>query len=522
MQVSDHEPISTGWSLRRSHTSRATDVGCVALLLLLAAAILLFRNSALPMQLWDESRNANSGLEMRQSGNLLVTYFHGAPEHWSTKPPLVIWCIALFLRIGLPPLLAVRLPSILAATSVVLLVFLFCRIWLRDRLAGMFAGLTLLSAPLFVGWHAGRTGDFDIQVALFTLIYTLAFWGYVEAQGRDRSRWLAVAGVAVILSVLTKGVGGVLALPGLLLYAIVRGRLVKTLSDWRLWLTLLAIAFVVGGFYGLREHFDPGYLHTVWRNEFTGRYLAVNEQHQGGPLYYVWTLATRFEPGFMLLPLAVVPFFQPDRRRRSVALICLVTSGVLVAVLTKSQTKVFWYLVPAVPLLALAIGIGLSDGLAWLRAREGALPALLRPRFAYGAVAVIFGMAIVAVIYYYQFGVERKLANTYMGGRYGPLLEQVRHSGLTNRLVILDDGAAKEIVGDKPEFAHYSPEAYFYGGVETSRGMTAQVVVPGTALAAGTWVATCDPRSDKWLSQRYRVAVILQPNQWCKLERTLP
>jgi 4-amino-4-deoxy-L-arabinose transferase-like glycosyltransferase len=325
MQVSGHEPISTRWPLGRPLTSRAADIGCVALLLLLAATIFLLRNSALPMQLWDESRNANSGLEMSQSGNLLVTYFHGAPEHWSTKPPLVIWFIALFLRIGLPPLLAVRLPSILAATGGVLLAFLFCRIWLHDRVAGMFAGLTMLSAPLFVGWHAGRTGDFDTEVALFTLIYTLAFWGYIEAQGRDPSRWLAVAGVAVILSALTKGVGGVLALPGLLLYAIVRGRLVKTLGDWRLWLTLLAIAFIVGGFYGLREHFDPGYLHTVWSNEFTGRYLAVNEQHQGGPFYYVGTLATRFEPGFMLLPLAAVPFFQPDRRRRSVALICLVT-----------------------------------------------------------------------------------------------------------------------------------------------------------------------------------------------------
>jgi 4-amino-4-deoxy-L-arabinose transferase-like glycosyltransferase len=522
MQVSGHEPISTRWPLGRPLTSRAADIGCVALLLLLAATIFLLRNSALPMQLWDESRNANSGLEMSQSGNLLVTYFHGAPEHWSTKPPLVIWFIALFLRIGLPPLLAVRLPSILAATGGVLLAFLFCRIWLHDRVAGMFAGLTMLSAPLFVGWHAGRTGDFDTEVALFTLIYTLAFWGYVEAQGRDPSRWLAVAGVAVILSALTKGVGGVLALPGLLLYAIVRGRLVKTLGDWRLWLTLLAIAFIVGGFYGLREHFDPGYLHTVWSNEFTGRYLAVNEQHQGGPFYYVGTLATRFEPGFMLLPLAAVPFFQPDRRRRSVALICLVTSGVLIAVLSSSETKVFWYIVPAVPLLALAAGIGLSDGLIWLRAREGTLPTLLRPRFAYGALAMIFGMALVAVIYYYQVGVERKLANTYMGGRYGPLLEQVRHARLTNRLVILDDGAPKEIVGDKPEFAHYSPEAYFYAGVETSRGMTAQVVVPGTALATGTWVATCDPRSDEWLSHSYRVSVILQPNRWCKLERTLP
>ena len=99
------------------------------------------------------------------------------PDHWNTKPPLLIWFMALFLRFGFPPLLAVRLPCIMAATATVLLVFFFCRNVLHDRLAGLFAGLTLPAAPLFVGWHAGRTADYDSLVTLFTLLYTLAFWG---------------------------------------------------------------------------------------------------------------------------------------------------------------------------------------------------------------------------------------------------------------------------------------------------------------------------------------------------------
>ncbi len=268
MRISAPEPARHG---------RAADLGCVALLLLVAAVILLLRNSAVPMQLWDESRNANNALEMSRNGNLLVTYFQGAPDHWNTKPPLLIWFMVLLLRVGLPPLLAVRLPSIMAATATVLLVWVFCRNCLRDRLAGLIAGLTLLAAPLFVGWHSGRTGDFDSFVTFFTLVYALAFWGYSEAQGRTRTQWMAVAGLAVVLSVLTKGVGGVLALPGLLLYTIFRGRLVKVLLDGRLWLTLLGIALICGGYYGLREHFDPGYLHAVSQNELAGRYLAVNE-----------------------------------------------------------------------------------------------------------------------------------------------------------------------------------------------------------------------------------------------------
>jgi 4-amino-4-deoxy-L-arabinose transferase-like glycosyltransferase len=519
MGISGPEPVLLSEPLVRQR--RTSDVGCVALLLLVAVMILLFRNSAVPMQIWDESRNANNALEMSRNGHLLVTYFHGMPDHWNTKPPLLIWCMDLFLQLGLPPLLAVRLPSILAATTTVLLVFFFCRNWLDDRFAGLVAGLTLLSAPLFVGWHAGRTGDFDSFVTLFTLVYGLAFWRYLEAQGRDRTRWIALAGLGVALSVLTKGVGGVLALPGLFLYAIFRGRLVKLLLDWRLWLTLLGIAALCGGYYDLRNHFDPGYAHAVWTNEFTGRYLSVNEDHHGGPLYYFWTLAQKFEPGLCLLPLAVVPFFQSDRRRRSLVLLCLLIAAGLFAVLTKSQTKIFWYITPATPFLALAVGIGLSDGVAWLRAREQRLPIFFGPRAAYVAVGAIFSIAILAAVYYYQIGVEKKLADSYMGGRYGPLLEQVRQRGVTRHVIILDFGDHKIVEGDTSGvFENYRPEAFFYALAETSRGMQVEVEKPGISLPSGSWIATCDPRSSAWLTDHYQVAIELQPNRWCEAGRT--
>ena len=514
--------LSTGPLRDEFRQSRVADLSCVALLLLLAAMILLLRNSVVPMQIWDESRNANNAIEMSRSGYSLVTYFHGAPDHWSTKPPLLIWLMTLCFRLGLAPLLAVRLPSIMAAISSILLVFFFGRICLRDRLAGLLAGLTLLAAPLFVGWHTGRTGDFDSLVVFFTLAYALAFWCYIETPGRARTRWVAAAGVAVALNVLTKGVGGVLALPALLLYAILRGRLRRVLLDWRLWLTLLGIALICSGYYGLREHLDPGYLQAVWRNEFTGRYLAVNEEHTGGSLYYFRVLAGRFEPGFILLPLAAIPFFRPDQRRRSVALLCLLTCVVLLGVLTESQTKIFWYLAPATPFLALAVGIGVSDSLAWLRAREQKLPALFRPRIAYAAVAAIFGVANLAAVYYYQIGVERKLAGTYMEGRYGPFLNRVRHSGVTQHLVLLDYGSNEAMIDNKSgEFAHYSPEADFYAKVESARGMQVQVAVPDHDLPSGSWIATCDPRSNAWLTGRYHVAVVLRSNPWCTLEQIL-
>ncbi len=513
--------FTTNSSLPRDRQSRAVDLGCVALLLLLAAIILVLRNDAVPMQIWDESRTANNAFEMVHNGHWLVTYFNGAPDHWATKPPLFIWFVSLLLGAGLPPLLALRLPSMIAATATVLLVFFFCRYFLEDRLAGLIAALTLLAAPVFVGWHAGRTGDLDSFVTLFVLVYTLAFWAYLDAQGRDRTRWMAVSGLGVALAVLTKGVGGVLALPGLLFYAILRRRLVKVLTDPRLWLALLGIAILWGGYYDLREHFDHGYLTAVLKNDFTGRYIAVNEEHRGGPLFYFWVLATKYQPGCVLLPLALIPLFRADRRRRSVTLICLLTAGVLFAVLTQSRTKIFWYITPATPLLALATSLGLSDGLAWLRTRRQTLPIILRPPVAYAAVAALFCAAILATVYYYQIGVERKLAGVYMGGRYGPFLEQVRHSGMTKDLLVVDYGVDEANgASDDPNNGQntgYSPEADFYAKLEDIRGMQVQVTVPGAGLPVGSWIATCDPRSSAWLAAHYKVSLAMQSDAWCKL-----
>jgi 4-amino-4-deoxy-L-arabinose transferase-like glycosyltransferase len=455
---------------------------------------------------------------MTRNGQLLVTYFDGMPDRWATKPPLVIWLVAAGLRVGLSPLLALRLPSGLAATTIVLLVFFFCRNLLQDRVAGLIAGLTLLTGPLFVGWHAGRTGDYDIFVTLFTLIYTLSFWRYLETEGRTRTQWIFVAGLSVFLAVLTKGVGGVLALPGLVLYVVARRASSRTFLDPRLWLSLAGVVLLCGTYYGLREHLDPGYVHAVWVNDFTSRYLVVNEGHKGGPLYYVQVLFERFEPGFILLLVALIPLWFGERRRRSAALICLFAAGFLFAVLTQSKTKNFWYAIPATPLIAVATGIGLSAGLAWLQSRRQTLPRILHPRVAYAALGIIFAIAAVTTVYYYQVGVERKLSVTNMEGRYGPFLEEIRGRALTHRVVILDYGIG-EVGPDAGTPPYYSPEADFYAKLENGRGMQVEVAVPGKTLEGATWIATCDPRSQAWVVARYEVAVAMQPDAWCRLEQ---
>jgi 4-amino-4-deoxy-L-arabinose transferase-like glycosyltransferase len=489
------------------------DAGCICLILLLSTMVFVVRNSAVPMQIWDESRNANNAFEMSMDGLSLVTRFHGSADHWSTKPPLLIWLIVMCLRVGVQPLMAVRLPSIVTAIGTVFTVFLFARIYLNDRFAGFISALTLLASPLFVGWHTGRTGDYDGLVVFFTFTYSLAFWRYIESEGRPEGRWVCLAAVALSLDVLTKGIGGALVLPALLLYAAIRGRLRFLLQDRQMWLALLGVIVVAASYYALRERYDPGYLAAVWSNEFTGRYLVANESHSGRLSYYPGVLLGKFEPGLLLLPLAVIPLFKANRLRFSIVLFCVLVSAFFFTVLSGSKTKIFWYLAPITPFLAVSVGLGVSDTFAWLREQSRLRGAVTQLRVAYLMLFAVYGTANLGIIYYYQIGVEKKLANVYMGGRYGPFLESVRLSNLTQNVIVLDDGSSEAL-------GHYSPEADFFAEVERSRGMHVRVAVPGGNLLPGTWVASCDPRSKAWLAENYRLATVLQSQPWCVLELT--
>ena len=97
-----------------------------------------------PILLWDESRRAVSTIEMLENGNYLIPHFLGSPDMWGTKPPILNWLQALGINE-----LALRLPSALAAISLVLLLVFFSKRAFQSFWPGMFAGLIMMSSFIF-------------------------------------------------------------------------------------------------------------------------------------------------------------------------------------------------------------------------------------------------------------------------------------------------------------------------------------------------------------------------------------
>src|SRR3954468_544174 len=92
-----------------------------AVLIALCSYPLFVNLGKLSLRMWDESRNAINAYEMLHDHSFFVTHFDGQPDNWNSKPPLMIWLIALFMKFFGPTTLAVRLPSALSALAAVAL-----------------------------------------------------------------------------------------------------------------------------------------------------------------------------------------------------------------------------------------------------------------------------------------------------------------------------------------------------------------------------------------------------------------
>jgi len=346
--------------------SPRAQTGIALVILAIACWLVLFRNlGAAPMQLWDEVRLANNAIEMVDSGDLLVTRYDGKPEDWNTKPPLQIWLEAGSVKLLGIENLAFRLPSALAALATVLLLFAFTRRELGDPWSALLTVLLLLTAGGYVLVHCARNGEYDAMLVLWLLASSLAWFRFVRRP--DEQLWLWLTALFVVLAVYTKGVQGLMFLPGLLLYTVAAHRFRAVFRQTRVYAAAALAVLVIGAYYGVREHLQPGYLRAVWDNELFGRYAVVNEEHSGGVLDYAallnwWAVLVLFS-----LPLLVLM----KGKDRAVGVFAIVVSASYFVVISLSKTKLEWYVAPVFPFFALFIVVALRTLISVLRRRAG-------------------------------------------------------------------------------------------------------------------------------------------------------
>lgn len=441
------------------------------ILLALCYRLLFFQLDSYTFRSWDESLYALNASQMLETGNPIVKYSKGRPDMWNVKPPLVVWFQALSMKVfGRTPL-AVRLPVAFAALSLILLLFQFGRRQLGSYATGLIAALVLLCSPGFVAEHGSRTGDHDVPLALFSTIFLLYFYLYIEKGGKMQHLVLAISGI--IAASLTKGVLVLLFLPGLVLSLLWLGKLKQAVLDKNIWLGVAAYLLVVLGYYFLRESMNPGYLQAVWDNELGGRFGQALEGHQEEFWHYWGQMSQiRFVPWiYFLLPALLLIFGRGSKARKRMGMYLVPMILAYFFLISSAQTKLFWYDIPLMPLLAILLGIGLDElyqlGFAWAGEQH---PWLGR------AVALVLGFCLFS---YSFFAIQEKnrfrkeLFNEQAYGYFLPSLEPLAGDGMA--VLEPEPGPSLELYLEVAAFERGKSHKMLHEWMELQPGMKVMV-----------------------------------------------
>jgi 4-amino-4-deoxy-L-arabinose transferase-like glycosyltransferase len=315
----------------------------------------------------DEPRFAQVAREMVESGQWLFPTRGGEP--YPDKPPVFMWLsAAAFALIGHIKL-SFLLPSALAAVGTLLLVHdIGRRLWGRE--VALAAVLVLVFTPQFL--LQGKAGQIDALVCFWITLgcygllrhfFTGPHWG-----------WYFTAWAAMALGIMTKGVGflPLLMLLPLALWVKNPTAGVEKVWRWRLAAGLLVMLAVIALWLGpmlwqVRSHGTDEMV--AYRDNILFRQTGerfVNAWHHVKPWHYFFTQA--IPTVWFPLPVLLLVFFKPlvallreDRRAR----VLLAWVGLVLLFFSISSGKREVYMFPALPMLALVVGV------LWTRVRGG-------------------------------------------------------------------------------------------------------------------------------------------------------
>ncbi|GGF04538.1 hypothetical protein GCM10011383_14560 [Hymenobacter cavernae] len=455
------------------------------------------------MQAWDEARTGLNGLEIWRYHDWLVLRHNGQPDLWNSKPPLWPWILAVSFRLLGATELGLRLPSALAALATMWLLYRAGQRWLGSSLAGLLAGLILLTTQGYVQLHVARSGDFDTLLTLWTTAGALAWLAYL---GTGRNRWAWATGIFFSLAVFTKGIAGVLFGPGLLLAALLTGH-VSRLRRSAPWLAVGLVILTAGSWYALREMIAPGYLAAVWQYEVGGPAAAELEGHHHTLGWYLSAIVQREFTAWLIPALLgwLLSAWAP-RTSRSWLLGRFTASvaGCFLLAISLVKTKLGWYDAPIFPLLALQA----AAGLVWT-GRILAAHLKQRPQFNQRLVGVL---SIAVLPYYAQRQFIRDLDKHRLDN---PQLLYGRHlraqhqqlPTLTN-YVLVTDGA----FNDSPVFYRTAAEFNYNHQTTSIASWDLGWLRPGQTVVA------CGAKAYRPLLQRYQTRVLLRTDSCQTLE----
>ncbi len=317
---------------------------------------------------WDEARHGVSAYEMVQSGNFLINTYDYKLDYWNAKPPLSFWTVALGYKLFGYNLLGLRFFSatLSCLTLFGLLIFCYKKISPSVTIA---TGLVLISLYRFFGRHNARTADPD---ALFIFFYIAGLLLVLAWPKRHAAYWAAsfLAG----LTFLTKSFHAVPMVLLLVIFFLMDFRISRKSLKQAMLCLLIALAplaiWVVARF----KVDGSLFFEQMIFYDLLERATNTIEGHVGGPMYYLEFTVTNYKIWFYTLVFAICVIFALRIKascelgfvamllhpEKTVVAKLVLAATVPLFLYSMSASKLYWYIYPAFPFIAILLGVFLD------------------------------------------------------------------------------------------------------------------------------------------------------------------
>ena len=252
-----------------------------------------------PLYLPDEGRYSMVAWEMFTSGHWMVPTLDGLP--FFHKPPLFYWIATAAMHVLGPTPIAMRVPSILAASATAVAMLVFVRRWGTPRSSHWTVAVLATQPFFFVG---AQFANLDMLVAgcISCTVLLAAHAVLLDFAGEPRDRALIGAYVAAALGVLAKGlIGVVLPVLVLLVWLVIMRRprtVVRLLSGAGL--ALFAVIVLPWFIYVHLRY--PGFLHYFFVYHHVQRFAQGGFNNVAPAWYYPVALVLLALPSSLALP----------------------------------------------------------------------------------------------------------------------------------------------------------------------------------------------------------------------------
>ncbi len=329
--------------------------------------------SGAPLVDWDEATYAEVAHEAVQNHDYLNLTWNG--DAYLKKPPMLFWAMSLSNLTFGESETAARIPSVIFGTlTLLLLYFIGCAA--GTRLTGIFAAAIPLGFYFFIA-RGGREAATDAPLLFFL---TLSIFALIRA--RTVPRWMWLAGAACGFAVLSKGLAGaiaaIVAVAAVAMIPAFRGIGIGGLA------TFFASAAIVAAPWYLYQaiHYQSAFWSIFVAQETLARLSSHLEDH---PHDFEFTARTLFHEVrwlWPIIPVAAALVFENVRAGARVALdrvqpdvaVWILWLAIALAAVASVQTRLPWYILPALLPIALLAAITLSSALT-MRGESGPLSA---------------------------------------------------------------------------------------------------------------------------------------------------